>query len=69
MKSNNAILIKLLADNIKKYTQPEQLTILKSMIIKIEKINEKTLKKLNIYKEELLADIKILIDFSEVFLH
>ncbi|MDD3263071.1 MAG: hypothetical protein PHR61_04480 [Candidatus Absconditabacteria bacterium] len=68
IKSNNGILMKLLAEHIKKYEQTEQINTLKNMIDKIEKINEKTLTKLNIYKKELLTDIMIMIDFSEVFL-
>lgn len=68
MRSNNGILMKLLAEHIKKYTQEEQIDILKNMIGKIEKINESTLRKVNIHKKQLLADVSILIDFSEVFL-
>ena len=60
--------MKLLAEHIKKYEQTEQINTLKNMIDKIEKINEKTLTKLNIHKKELLTDIMIMIDFSEVFL-
>jgi len=68
MRSNNWILMKLLAENIKKYEQSEQISILKNMINKIEKINDNILKKLNIHKKQLVSDIEILIDFSEVFL-
>jgi TnpA family transposase len=60
--------MKLLAENIKKYEQSEQISILKNMINKIEKINDNILKKLNIHKKQLVSDIEILIDFSEVFL-
>lgn len=68
MRSDNPILIKLLAQHIQKYPQSEQTVMLKNIISKIEKLNEYTLKKFNIYKKELLADLATLIDFSEVFL-
>jgi len=60
--------MKLLAEHIKKYKQSEQISILKNMTNKIEKINDNILKKLNIHKKQLVSDIEILIDFSEVFL-
>lgn len=68
MRSDNALLIKLLAQHIQKYPQSEQINKLKNTISRIEKLNEHTLKKFNIYKKELLADLATLIDFSEVFL-
>lgn len=68
IRSNNGMLMKLLAEHIKKHTQAEQIVILKNIATKIEKINESVLKKLKIHKKQFLADIAILIDFSEVFL-
>lgn len=68
LRSDNAILIKLLAQHIKKYNQSEQRKVLETVISKISLLNDQTLKRFNIYKKELLADLSTLIDFSEVFL-